>query len=72
MGDLSTRRARVLGTEPVGRGRTLVKAETPQLELVRYATDLRSLSHGTGTFSRRFARYDPMPSHVASKVTDGK
>ena len=51
MGDLSTRRARVLGTEPVGRGRTLVKAETPQLELVRYATELRSLSHGTGTFS---------------------
>ena len=40
MGDLSTRRARVLGTEPVGRGRTLVKAETPQLELVRYATEL--------------------------------
>jgi elongation factor G len=70
MGDLSVRRARVLGTEPVGRGRTLVKAETPQLELVRYATDLRSLSHGTGTFSRRFARYDPMPQHVAAKVID--
>jgi elongation factor G len=69
MGDLSTRRARVLGTEPVGRGRTLVRAETPQLELVRYATELRSLSHGTGTFSRSFARYEPMPSHVASKVT---
>jgi len=71
MGDLSTRRARVLGTEPVGRGRTLVKAETPQLELVRYATELRSISHGTGTFSRRFLRYDTMPSHVASKVVDG-
>ena len=50
MGDLSSRRARVLGTEPVGTGRTLVKAETPQLELVRYATELRSMSHGTGTF----------------------
>ena len=48
MGDLSARRARVLGTEPVGTGRTLVKAEAPQLELVRYATELRSLSHGTG------------------------
>jgi elongation factor G len=69
MGDLSTRRARVLGTEPVGRGRTLVKAEAPQLELVRYATELRSLSHGTGTFARTFARYEAMPSHVASKVT---
>ena len=46
----------------------MVKAETPQLELVRYATELRSLSHGTGTFSRRFARYDAMPAHVAAKV----
>jgi elongation factor G len=70
MGDLSTRRARVLGTEPVGTGRTLVKAETPQLELISYATELRSLSHGTGTFSRSFVRYEPLPSHVASKVVE--
>ncbi len=69
MGDLSTRRARVLGTEPVGTGRTLVKAEAPQLELVRYATELRSLSHGTGTFHRRFSRYDVLPAHLAAKVT---
>ena len=68
MGDLSTRRARVLGTEPIGGGRTLVRAEAPQMELVRYATELRSLSHGTGTFSRSFVRYEPMPAHVAAKV----
>jgi elongation factor G len=69
MSDLSTRRARVLGTEPVGVGRTLVKAEAPQLELVRYATELRSLSHGTGRFSRGFCRYDALPAHVASRLT---
>jgi elongation factor G len=69
MGDLSTRRAHVLGTEPVGSGRTLVRAEAPQLELVRYATDLRSLSHGTGTFTRAFSRYDTMPAHGAARVT---
>jgi elongation factor G len=69
MGDLSSRRARVLGTEPVGTGRTLVKAEVPQLELVRYATELRSMSHGTGTFSRTFRRYEPVPSHVANQLT---
>ncbi len=68
MSDLSTRRARVLGTEPVATGRTLVKAEAPQLELTRYATELRSLSHGTGTFSRSFARYDAMPGHVAARL----
>jgi elongation factor G len=72
MGDLNTRRAHVLGTEPAASGRTLVKAEAPQLELVRYATTLRSLSHGTGTFSRRFSRYDVLPGHLAEKVAAGR
>jgi elongation factor G len=68
MGDLSTRRGRVTGTEPVGTGRTMVKAEVPQVEITRYAVDLRSLSHGTGTFSRAYIRHEPMPSHVAAKI----
>ncbi len=57
MSDLSSRRGRVLGTEPVAGGRTLVKAEVPQLELTRYAIDLRSISQGTGSFSRSYLRY---------------
>ena len=69
MSDLSSRRGRVLGTEPVGTGRTLVKAEVPELEITRYAIDLRSMSHGTGTFHRTFLRYEPLPSHLADKVT---
>ncbi|MGQ0623972.1 MAG: elongation factor G-like protein EF-G2 [Sporichthyaceae bacterium] len=70
MGDLSTRRGRVLGSEPVGSGgRTLIRAEVPAIEILRYAVDLRSLSHGTGTFTRHYARHEPMPSHVAAKVT---
>ncbi len=68
MSDLSTRRGRVLGTEPVPGGRSLVKAEVPQLELIRYAIDLRSMSQGTGSFSRSYLRYDPLPSHLADKV----
>ncbi len=52
----------------MGSGRTLVKAEVPETEVVRYAVDLRSISHGTGTFSRRYLRHEPMPSHLASKV----
>jgi elongation factor G len=68
MSDLSTRRGRVLGTEPVTGGRTLVKAEVPELEIIRYAIDLRSMSHGTGSFSRSYLRYEPLPSHVADKV----
>jgi elongation factor G len=70
MSDMSSRRGRVLGTEPVGVGRTLVRTEVPELELSRYAIDLRSLSHGTGTFSRSYSRHEPMPAHVAAKVQE--
>jgi elongation factor G len=68
MSDLSSRRGRVIGTEPIGSGRTLVKAEIPELEIIRYAIDLRSLSHGTGSFSRTYLRHEPLPSHLAEKV----
>ncbi|MGI5487287.1 elongation factor G-like protein EF-G2 [Microtetraspora malaysiensis] len=68
MSDLSGRRGRVLGSEPAGGGRTLVKAEVPELEITRYAVDLRSMSHGTGTFHREFLRYEPLPTHLAEKV----
>ncbi|GLW67026.1 elongation factor G [Actinomadura rubrobrunea] len=68
MSDLTSRRGRVLGSESVPGGRTMIKAEVPQLEIVRYAIDLRSMSQGTGTFSRTFLRYEPLPSHLADKV----
>ncbi len=68
MSDLSGRRGRVLGTEPVGIGRTLVKAEIPELEITRYAIDLRSVSHGTGSFTRSYLRHEALPSHLAAKV----
>ena len=68
MGDLSSRRGRLLGTEPVGSGRTMVRAEVPHTEIIRYAIDLRAMSHGTGTFTRTFARYEPMPHNLAAKA----
>jgi elongation factor G len=70
MSDLSSRRGRVTGTEPVGTGRSLIRAEVPEVEVTRYAVDLRSLSHGTGTFSRSHLRYEPMPSHVATRLAN--
>jgi elongation factor G len=70
MSDLSGRRGRVLGTEPDPNGneKTLVRAEVPATELVRYAVELRAMTSGSGTFTRSFARYDPMPSHLADAV----
>ncbi|HEU5036742.1 MAG TPA: elongation factor G-like protein EF-G2 [Nocardioides sp.] len=68
MSDLSARRARLLGTDKVGEDRTQVLAEVPQTELVRYAVDLRSSTHGAGVFTRSFAHYEPMPEDVARTV----
>ena len=69
MSDLAARRARVLGTDKLGEDRTVVSAEVPQTELVRYSIDLRSATHGAGTFTRTFAHYEAMPEDVAAKVT---
>ncbi|WP_098960192.1 elongation factor G-like protein EF-G2 [Pseudonocardia sp. N23] len=66
LGDVSSRRGRVLGTEVAGTGRTLVVAEIPAVELLRYAVDLRAATSGTATFTRTFARYDAAPASVAT------
>ncbi len=68
MSDLSGRRGRVSGSEPVGIGRTQIQAEVPQLELTRYAIELRSLSHGTATFTRSYVGHEPMPAQLAKKI----
>jgi elongation factor G len=68
MGDLSGRRGRVLGTDTAGCERTAVKADVPQIELTRYAIDLRSMSHGAASFTRSFVRYEPMPGSAAARV----
>ncbi|MGH3786040.1 MAG: elongation factor G-like protein EF-G2 [Pseudonocardiaceae bacterium] len=62
LGDLSSRRGRVLGTETDQVGRMLVRAEVPAAELLRYAVDLRGLTSGTALFTRRFSRYAPAPA----------
>jgi elongation factor G len=72
LSDLSGRRGRVLGTEPDSLGRTLIHAEVPETELGRYPVELRSLSHGTGLFTRHYLRHDPMPSQLAAKVVEAQ
>jgi elongation factor G len=68
MSDLSGRRGRVTGTESIGGERSVVNAEVPETELLRYAVDLRSITAGTGRFTRRYLRHDPMPEHEARKA----
>ncbi|HZA06023.1 MAG TPA: elongation factor G-like protein EF-G2, partial [Propionibacteriaceae bacterium] len=69
LADLRSRRGQVHGTEAAAEpGYIVVHAEIPAYELSRYPIDLRSVSHGTGTFTRRFVRYDYLPTALAREL----
>lgn len=70
IGDLTRRRGRVLGMNPAGDGLTLVEAEVPMSEMTKYATDLRSMTQGRGSFTTQFVRYEELPAQMASKVIE--
>ncbi len=70
MGNLSARRGQILGTESANGGGTMVRSHAPQAELHLYATDLNSMTHGRGTFTRRFHGYEQMPPDAANKVIE--
>ncbi|MCL1838596.1 MAG: elongation factor G-like protein EF-G2 [Propionibacteriaceae bacterium] len=63
MTDISGRRGQLLGTDSVNR-KAVIRALIPQLELARYAIDLRGIAHGSGTFSREFNGYELLPTHM--------
>ncbi|MDH3496471.1 MAG: elongation factor G [Gemmatimonadota bacterium] len=67
MGDLSSRRGQILGTEPDGRLQK-IRALVPDAELYKYSTQLHSITHGRGTFRASFASYQEVPPDVAQKV----
>jgi len=71
MGDISSRRGHILGTDKDGR-LTKVKALVPEAELDRYATMLHSLTHGRGTYRMKFHVYQDAPPDVTAKVTEGR
>ncbi len=68
MGDLSSKRARIEGSEPLGRGWTHIKAKVPQGEILRYSIDLRSKTGGRATFKASFSHYEEAPSNVQERV----
>lgn len=69
MGDLSSRRGRVLGMNP-GEDGTTVVAEAPLSEMFKYATDLRSMTQSRGSFTSEFVRYEDVPAMEAKKIID--
>ena len=69
IGDISGRRGQVLGMTPSDQdGNTIVEVEVPESEVQRYATDLRSVTQGRGTFKREFVRYQEVPPNTQAKL----
>ncbi|MEN6340726.1 MAG: elongation factor G [Clostridiaceae bacterium] len=68
-GDLSSRRGRMLGMNPVDGG-TIVIAEAPLSEMFKYATDLRSMTQARGSFTSEFVRYEDVPANIAKKIIE--
>lgn len=68
IGDLNTKRARILGMEPMGKGLQRIKATVPMAEMQRYSIDLRSITQGRGRFSMKFSHYEEAPPQVSEQV----
>ena len=69
MGDMNKRRGRIMGTEGVG-SKQIVTAEAPLGEILKYATDLRSMTQGRGKFEMSFARYEEVPPASVTKIVE--
>lgn len=69
MGDLSSRRGKISGMEPLGKYQ-VVKAKVPEAEIQTYSQTLRSITQGRGVFTKTFSHYDPVPHEVANKIIE--
>lgn len=69
IGDLNSRRGRVLGTTPRGHN-NVVAAEVPLAEMLSYAPDLTSMTGGRGDYHMELLRYDEVPAHLTAKIVE--
>lgn len=69
IGDLNSKRGRVLGMEPVGR-KQLIKAQVPLAEMAKYTIDLKSMTQGRGKFSMEHSHYEEVPAQYADKIIE--
>lgn len=71
MGKLNSKRAHILGVDSKGKDMSEIQALIPAAELYRFATDLRSLTQGRGSYTLAFARYEPVPEKKAQQLIQG-
>ena len=69
MGDLTSRRGRIIGTDADGHFQ-IIRADVPLAEIDRYATRLRSMTQGKGIHTQKLDRYEDVPADVQSKIVE--
>lgn len=67
MGGLNSKRARIVGMNPQN-GISVIEAQAPLAEMLRYSIDLRSMTHGRGSYTIQFSHYEDVPAHLAQKI----
>ena len=70
IGDLNKRRGRIMGMDAAGKGQQQILAEVPEAEIFKYATDLRSMTQGRGSFKAEFVRYEEVPPAISAKIVE--
>lgn len=68
MGDMNSRRGRIMGMEPMDGGLQKVKAQVPLAEMYRYSIDLRAMTQGRGSFSMEYSHYEEVPAHIQDQI----
>ncbi len=67
-GDMNSRRGRLLGMDSVGGGRQVIRALVPEAEILKYSTELRSMTQGRGSYELKFSHYDEVPELVSKEI----
>ena len=70
IGDMNSKRGRIHGMTPMDNSTTMIEGETPQAEMLRYATELRSMTQGQGAFTIAFDHYEEVPAHLVDRIVE--
>ncbi|MCJ7813957.1 MAG: elongation factor G, partial [Candidatus Atribacteria bacterium] len=68
IGDLNSKRGKIMGMEESSSGKQIIKAKIPQSEVFKYAIDLRSITQGRGIFSLKFSHYEEVPANIVQEI----
>jgi elongation factor G len=72
MGEVNKRRGRILGMNPGKDNMQIVEAEVPVAEMSDFSVYLRQVTQGRGSYTTAFARYEPVPEHIAAKIIESR